>query len=59
LPFYPLIQLSHRNEKQFFFYYTERPWFFNLQTIMNAVSFGNDQYIVERKEKPMVAIIHS
>ncbi len=26
-------------------------------TIMNAVSFGNDQYIVERKGKPMVAII--
>ena len=24
---------------------------------MNAVSFGNDQYIVERKGKPMVAII--
>lgn len=26
-------------------------------TIMNAVSFRNDQYIVERKGKPMVAII--
>ena len=26
-------------------------------TIMNAVSFGGDQYIVERKGKPMVAII--
>lgn len=26
-------------------------------TIINAVSFGNDQYIVERKGKPMVAII--
>ena len=26
-------------------------------TIMNAVSFGNDQYIVERKGVPMVAII--
>ena len=26
-------------------------------TIMNAVSFGNDQYIVERKGTPMVAII--
>jgi len=26
-------------------------------TIMNAVSFGNDQYIVERKGIPMVAII--
>ncbi len=26
-------------------------------TIMNAVSFGNDQYIVERKGQPMVAII--
>jgi len=26
-------------------------------TIMNAVSFGNDQYIVERKGMPMVAII--
>ncbi len=26
-------------------------------TIMNAVSFGNDQYIVERKGKPMIAII--
>lgn len=25
--------------------------------IMNAVSFGNDQYIVERKGVPMVAII--
>ena len=28
-----------------------------LGTIMNAVSFGNDQYIVERKGVPMVAII--
>ena len=28
-----------------------------LGTIMNAVSFGNDQYIVERKGIPMVAII--
>lgn len=28
-----------------------------LGTIMNAVSFRNDQYIVERKGKPMVAII--
>ena len=26
-------------------------------TIMNAVSFGNHQYIVERKGVPMVAII--
>lgn len=26
-------------------------------TIMNAVSFGNDQYVVERKGVPMVAII--
>jgi len=26
-------------------------------TIMNAVSFRNDQYIVERKGMPMVAII--
>jgi len=26
-------------------------------TIMNAVSFKNDQYIVERKGMPMVAII--
>jgi len=26
-------------------------------TIMNAVSFRNDQYIVERKGEPMVAII--
>lgn len=26
-------------------------------TIMNAVSLRNDQYIVERKGKPMVAII--
>jgi len=26
-------------------------------TIMNAVSFKNDQYIVERKGVPMVAII--
>ena len=26
-------------------------------TIMNAVSFRNDQYIVERKGTPMVAII--
>jgi prevent-host-death family protein len=26
-------------------------------TIMNAVCFGNDQYIVERKGVPMVAII--
>ena len=26
-------------------------------TIMNSVSFGNDQYIVERKGVPMVAII--
>jgi prevent-host-death family protein len=29
----------------------------NLGTIMNAVSFKNDQYIVERKGVPMVAII--
>ena len=29
----------------------------NLGTIMNAVSFKNDQYIVERKGMPMVAII--
>ena len=28
-----------------------------LGTIMNAVSFGSDQYIVERKGIPMVAII--
>ena len=28
-----------------------------LGTIMNAVSFGNDQYIIERKGVPMVAII--
>ena len=28
-----------------------------LGTIMNAVSFGNDQYIIERKGIPMVAII--
>ncbi len=28
-----------------------------LGTIMNAVSFKNDQYIVERKGVPMVAII--
>ena len=28
-----------------------------LGTIMNAVSFGNDQYIVERIGTPMVAII--
>ena len=26
-------------------------------TIINAVSYGNDQYIVERKGQPMVAII--
>jgi len=26
-------------------------------TIMNAVSFKNDQYIVERKGRPVVAII--
>lgn len=29
----------------------------NLGTIMNAVSLKNDQYIVERKGKPLVAII--
>lgn len=29
----------------------------NLGTIMNAVSLRNDNYIVERKGKPMVAII--
>ena len=29
----------------------------NFGTIMNAVSFKNDQYIVERKGMPMVAII--
>lgn len=29
----------------------------NLGTIMNAVSLRNDQYIVERKGKPLVAII--
>jgi len=28
-----------------------------LGTIMNAVSFKNDQYVVERKGMPMVAII--
>ena len=28
-----------------------------LGTIMNAVSFRNDQYVVERKGVPMVAII--
>ena len=28
-----------------------------LGTIMNTVSFGNDEYIVERKGIPMVAII--
>lgn len=28
-----------------------------LGTIMNAVSFKNDQYVVERKGTPMVAII--
>ncbi len=29
----------------------------NLGTIMNAVSLRNDQYIVERKGKPLVAIV--